>query len=179
MPKVRTIFDTPKRYHCPIGSEFDNVYQEEIDSDTGRKTLVIIGKTNIYDRIQADLEGSKIENIMAKLAAGDLSVLRNEQLIYADATEMPKTLMEAQNIVVKAKQEFENFPTEIKRLFNNSAEQYVSEMGTEKFLEKMAPYNEKMAAIEKEGNLAAYNKKVKDQADFEKAVELAKGDKTE
>lgn len=179
MPKVRTKFDTPERYYSPIGSIYDNVYQEEIDPETGKKSLVISGKTNVYERIQQDLEGSKIENIMAKLAAGDLTVLRSGDLIYADATEMPKTLMEAQNIVVKAKQEFENFPMEVKRLFNNSAEQYVSEMGTDKFLEKMGPYNEKIAAIEKEGSLAAYKKKVQDQADFETAVALAKGEKTE
>ena len=66
-------------------------------------------------------------------------------------------------------------PTEVKELFNNSAEMYISEMGTKEFFEKMSPYNNKIAAIEKEGSLKAYNKKVADQAKFEQDVAKAKG----
>lgn len=64
--------------------------------------------------IQQDLEASKIENIIHKLAMGDLSVLKQAQLTYVDEEEYPKSLMEAQNIVVRAKAEFDKFPAEVK-----------------------------------------------------------------
>ena len=83
--------------------------------------------------------------------------------------------MEVQNIVVKAKEEFETFPLEVRELFNNSCEQYVSEMGTESFLNKMEPYNKKIAEIKEAGSMKEYNKKVADQAKFEKDVAAAKG----
>lgn len=67
---------------------------------------------------------------------GDLSVLKQAKLTYADADDFPKTLMEAQNIVIKAKGEFDKFPEEVKKLFNNSPEQYVSEMGSDDFIKK-------------------------------------------
>ena len=49
---------------------------------------------------------------------GDLSVFREAQLTYADADDFPKNLMEAQNIVVKAKAEFDGMPKEIREMFD-------------------------------------------------------------
>ena len=96
--------------------------------------------------------------------------------MYVDATVMPKSLMEAENLVLIAKQEFETMPLEVKRLFDNSPEKYVEEMGTELFTNKMAPYNEKIKAIAEAGSVKEYNKKVAEQAKFEKDVAAAKGE---
>ena len=52
---------------------------------------------------------------------------------------------------------------------------YVSQMGTEEFLNKLAPYNEKIAKIKEAGNLAEYEKRVMEQAKFENDVAAAKG----
>lgn len=66
-------------------------------------------------------------------------------------------------------------PKEVREKFDFSADKYVNEMGSKEFLEKMGPYNEKIAAIEKEGSAKAYNEKVAAQAKFEKDVAAAKG----
>ena len=158
----------------PAGDRYLETFQEEIQKD-GSKVVICVGKTNIYDRIQEDLESTKIENILKATAMGDFSMLRMQDPTYIDATTFPKNLMECQNIVLKAKAEFEKMPTEVKELFNNSADMYVNEMGSEVFFKKMAPYNKKIAEIEKEGSLKAYNKKVSEQAKFEKDVAAAKG----
>lgn len=106
---------------------------------------------------------------------GDLNALNQRETIYADATTMPKNLMEAQNLVVKMKYEFEQMPLEVRKQFDYSAEKYVDEMGTEAFMEKMAPYNKRLKDIEEAGSLKEYEKKVKAQAKFEKDVAAAKG----
>lgn len=167
-----------ERFYCSSGSRYENVYQEEINKKTGKKHLVKTGETCIYDLIQADLEQSKIENIIHKLAMGDLSVLRQAELTYVDEDDFPHSLMEAQNIVVKAKSEFDKFPPQVKELFNNSPEQYVSEMGTDEFFKKMSPYNDELAAIEKEKTNAEFNQRVEDAVTFNKAVNaaMAEGD---
>lgn len=170
MPNVKTKFSEHKRYHCSAGSRYENTYQEEIDKKSGKKVLVKIGETCVYDMIQEDLEQSKIENIIHKLAMGDLSVLREAKLTYVDASDFPKDLMEAQNIVVKAKAEFDKFPPEVKKEFNNSAEQYVSEMGTDEFVKKMAPFNDEIAKKTKAENDAAFNARVDEAVTFNKAV---------
>lgn len=172
MPKTvfRTKLDEHKRYYVTSGSGYEKEYQEEIDKKTGQKKLVCIGKKDVYALIQTDLESTKIENILHKLAVGDLSVLRQASLTYVDEKDFPHSLMEAQNIVVKAKQEFEKMPLEVKKLFNNSAEQYVSEMGTNEFLEKLSPFNDEMKKRHEDEKTAEFNKAVDDTVAFNKAV---------
>lgn len=170
---IKTKFDR-QRVFTPAGTKYLNTYQEEIDKK-GHLHLVKVGQTNVYDKIQADLESTKIENILHQVAMGDLSVLNQRETLYVDATNMPKNLMEAQNIVIKAKAEFEEFPKEVREIFHNSPEEYVSEMGSKEFLDKMAPYNKKLADIQEAGSLKEYNEKVAKQAKFEKDVAAAKG----
>lgn len=173
MPDVITKFTPHKRYHCTAGSKYENTYQEEIDKKSGKKVLVKTGETCIYDMIQEDLEASKIENIIHKLAMGDLSVLREAKLTYVDAEDFPKNLMEAQNIVVKAKEEFDKFPAEVRKEFNNSPEQYVSEMGTAEFDKKMAPFNDEIAKKIKDDETRDFNNRVAETAAFNSAVNKA------
>lgn len=173
MPSFRLKTDEHKRYHCTSGSRYEKEYQEQIDKKTGKKTLVVTGKKDIYALIQSDLESTKIENILHKLAVGDFSVLRQAELTYVDEKDFPHSLMEAQNIVIKAKQEFEKMPVEVKKLFNNSAEQYVSEIGTDDFIKKMSPYNDEIAKKQKAEKEAEFNKAVTEQVAFNKAVNEA------
>lgn len=146
----------------PAGTKFLKTYTQSTLS--GRLTLECTGKTNVYDMIQADLEDSKIENIMKRVMMGDLSVLRQGEPQYIDASTIPNNLMQVQNTIVRMKEEFEKMPAEVKEKFNYSAEQYVNEMGSKEFLEKMSPYIEKIEKISKEKNAAEYEKKVKEGA---------------
>lgn len=172
--KIYSQYNKPPRIETPAGDEFLEVFQEEIGKD-GKREVVCIGKTNIFDQIQEGKEATEIQNVLAACAMGDMSMLKSQEPLYIDATTFPKTLMEANNIVVKAKEEFEKLPKEVREKFDYSPDLYVNEMGTKEFLEKMAPYNEKIEAIQKEGSVKAYNKKVAEQAQFEKDVAAAKG----
>ena len=91
---------------------------------------------------------------------GDLNALNQRDASYFDATTMPGSLMESQNLVLRLKDEFYKMPVEVRKLFNNSPEEYVAEMGTNEYLEKMAPYNEKIKAISMEKSAKEYEKKV-------------------
>ena len=155
--KVYTQFDRPKRVFTNPGTRFLDTFQEQIAKD-GSIEVVKVGQRCVYDEIQVDLESTKIENILHAVALGDLNALKQREAFYVDATTMPKNLMEAQNIVVRAKEEF-----------------YVSEMGTKEFLDKLSPYNDKLAAIKKAGDLKTYNEKVAAEAKFQKDVEAVKG----
>lgn len=172
--KVYDQFNRPKTLPTEAGNHYINEYQEEIAKD-GKKELVKIGEKDVYEMIQVDLESTKIENILHAVAMGDLQALQQKEALYVDTTTMPQNLMEAQNIVIKAKSEFEKLPLEVRKEFDYSAEKYVSEMGTKEFLEKLAPYNKKMAAIKEAGNMEEYNKKVAAEAKFQKDVKAAMG----
>lgn len=174
MQTFRTKYDNHKRFHCANGSRYETLYQEEIDEKTGKLHLVKTGKKDVYQMIQEDAEDSKMVNIVQKLALHDYSVLKEAKLTYVDEAEFPHSLMEAQNIVVKAKQEFEKFPIEVKKLFNNSAEQYVSEIGTKEFMEKMTPYNNELAEIKRKQDEEKFNAAVAEQIKFDNAVAARK-----
>lgn len=168
------LIEQRKRHYAPTGNGMLNVYEEQLKR--GHKELVKTGETNVYDRIQEDLEQSKIENILHRLAMGDVEALNQREATYMDTTTMPKELRDTLNIVLKAKNEFEKMPIEVKELFHNSPDEYVSEMGTQEFFNKMSPYNKKIAEIEKAGSAKEYEKKVKEQAKFEADVAKAKGE---
>lgn len=173
-----TKYKPAKKENTPAGDKFINTYQEKFTKD-GHKILEKIGTKNVDDIIQADLESTKIENILHAVAMGDLRALQQRDVSYFDATTMPKNLMEMQNLGIKAKSEFDAFPKEVKELFHNSCDEYVAQMGTQEFFDKMSPYVQKVKDIEAAGSMKAYNKKVAEQAKFEKDVAAAKEVKTE
>lgn len=176
---IYSILNKPPKNNTPSGNEYLNVYQEEITKQ-GIKQLVKTGETNVYEIIQADIESTKIENILHAVAMGDLNALHQREATYADATTMPKNLMEAQNIMIKAKDEFYKMPIEVRKEFDNSPEKYISLMGSDEFLKIMAPFNEKIEAISKENSHKEYLKKVKEGAklniDIEREMAAMKGD---
>lgn len=169
-----TIKNHPKTKGQNLHIIYEPEYLEVIKKD-GSKELEEVGQTNIYEKIQSHAEQCKIENILHAAAMGDLSVFNQRETTYADATTLPKSLMEAQNLVLRMKQEFETMPLEVREIFNNSPEMYVNMMGTKEFNEKMSPYNKKIADIEKAGSLKAYEAKVKEAAKFNKDVKAAEG----
>ena len=178
---VHSLYNPPCVKPSESGRKVRNLYQEEIKK--GKLTLVKTGERSVWDLIQSHAEECKIENILHAVAMGDLNALKQRETVYADATTMPKTLMEAQNLVLKMKDEFYKLPLEVRKEFDNSPEMYVEEMGTQTFMDKMSPYNDQLKAIEAEKNHKEYLKKVSEGAqlniDIAKEQARLEGGKTE
>lgn len=176
---VYSQFKLPPRNYTSSGTRYLNEYQEELD-ENGQRQLIRTGQKNVYLMIQEDLENTKIENILHAVAMGDLSALKQREATYVDATTMPKNLMEAQNLVIRMKDEFYKMPLEVRKEFQNDPEVYVSKMGTEEFKEIMSPFNDKIAAIAKEKSDKEYRKKVQEGAklniDIEREMAVQKGE---
>lgn len=169
MKDLTPIYYTQREHPKNEGRDFHIIYDDElleVVSKTGEKHLEVVNTINIYERTQKHAESCKIENILKAAAMGDLSVLNQRDATYLDATTLPKSLAEAQAMASRMKAEFETFPSEVKELFNNSPEMYVNQIGTPEFLEKMRPYNKKMAEIQEAGSMKEYNKKVAETAKF-------------
>lgn len=170
---IYDLFHAPKTIPAEAGTEYLGDYQEHINKKTGKLELEKIGETNVYEIIQTHAEEIKIENILHAVAMGDMAALQQREATYCDATTMPKNLMEAQNLVIRLKDEFYKMPIEVRKEFGNDPEQYVSEMGTEEFNTKMAPYNEKIAKIAEEKNYKEYQKKVQEGAQLNYDIKKA------
>ena len=121
-----------------------NDYQIEIDK-RGHKSLHKIGEHDIWEEIQSYKEECSIDNILARAAAGDPNALNQRKGFYADITDSPKTLAEAQNNILKLKQGFEKLPSEIREKFDNSKEKFVMEFGSQSWIDKMGFTKEQKA----------------------------------
>lgn len=136
-----TAYNKPKTTATPAGSKEEPVYQMQIDL-RGNKTLVKTGMTNIYDIIQESLEQSKIETIIRRATEGDPYALTMMNGQYIDTTDVPNTLAEAQQFVIRAKEEFDQLPINIRRAFDMSAEKYIANYGTSDWINIMGIKNE-------------------------------------
>lgn len=121
---------------APSGTAEADIYEVEIDT-TGHKHLVKTGKTNTYEKIQASLESTKIETIMRRAAGGDLTALAVTNGQYLDCTDMPHSLAEAQNMLIKLEAQFNKLPLEIRQKYDMSAEKYIADYGTENWAKNL------------------------------------------
>lgn len=133
----RTIQDPQERIFSPTGEKLEEVWAMKIN-DEGKEEFYISGKTNIYEKIQAFAEDVKIENIIAKVTAtGDMSILQKVQGIYADTTEIPTNLFEAQQKIKEAEDVFNQLPTTVKEKYGNNFNVYLKDFGSETWAKNM------------------------------------------
>lgn len=133
----RTILDPPKVTVTPSGTKEEDIWQLKID-EKGNETFYIAGKTNVYEKIQAHLEETKLENILAKcIDTGDTTLLEQRQGFYADISEMPSTWIEAQNKIKNAENIFNNLPLEVRKQYDNNFNKYLADVGSKTWLKNM------------------------------------------
>lgn len=126
----------PFSYKTESGSPMKNEYSYKRDN-FGRKVLEKSGETNLYELIQLSLEETKIENILARCAAGDTSMLHPTGGQYLDTTEMPNNLIEAQQAIQQLENTWADLPMEIKNKYNNDVEYFIGQSGKEEWLRDM------------------------------------------
>lgn len=129
-------FNRPKTEAAETGNPYEPEYNIEFDKN-GKKNLVKVGETNTYSLIQESYEATKIENIMRRATEGDPNALNLTNGMYMDITDMPTSLAEMQNFVIKAQNEFDKLPIEIRKKFNMNVSEYIAEFGKDSFIEKI------------------------------------------
>lgn len=146
----KTLFKTPygerERHHAPTGSPMMDEYGYEIDK-FGRKILIKTGESNLYEKIQASLEETKIENIIARVTTGDTSMLRPDG-IYTDLSEIPNNLIEARQAMQNLENIWNGLDNEIKRKYNFNVDEFIGASGSDSWLRDMGLLKEKEAPKE-------------------------------
>lgn len=138
--KIENVFRKPYelKEHTGVisnGTQTEDIYSYQVNS-LGRKELVKTGERNIWEEIQAELEETKIENVLARALAGDGSVFRPDG-IYADISTMPTNLIEARQEIQKLENLWATVPNDIKNKYNNSIEDFISASGSNEWLKDM------------------------------------------
>lgn len=102
-------------------------------NELGKKELIVKGIKDRYQEAQDRLPGVEIKTLIDRYTMGDIAALERVKGIYGDFTETPTTYIEAMNVVQNRTEAFNALPKEIKQDFENSAEQFIAAIGTEKF----------------------------------------------
>lgn len=125
------------RFYTNPGTREENTYEIEVDKKTGHKKLICTGKKDIWTEIQSYKDECDIGQIIARAMAGDLNALNQRKGFYADISETPRDLFEAQNNILKLERGFNELPAKIREKFDNSKEKFITEFGSESWYEAM------------------------------------------
>lgn len=122
-------FNRPQTIASPEGcySHYETTYTEKLIE--GKLEVVEDGVVNHYDNIQAYADDGNIALTIDRLQNGFQVNLLPEGT-FADVTEAPRTLAEAQSVIIGLRSEFENLSPELRDRFGNSSELYISTYGS-------------------------------------------------
>lgn len=134
--KIYSRFKARPMEAAPSGEKEEATFEMQIDQN-GHKSIKKNGKTNIYEKIQASYEETKIENIIARALGGDSSGLMAHEGQFLDITNAPQTLAEAQQSIQAIKNVFDKLPLEIRAKYDMSVEKYIADFGSENWKEIM------------------------------------------
>ena len=131
----RTAYSEPLEIVTPSGKPTNEEWGYKL-MDDGSKKLVVTGETNVYAKIQEDLEGSKIENILKRASIGDMTDFRPDG-IYADTTEFPTNMIDAQRAIINMENTWNNLPKEIRDKYDNDVGKFIAASGSEEWMKNM------------------------------------------
>lgn len=130
----RSLLDTIEPVYTTSGDKIEEVLAMRI-GEGGKHEFYVAGKKNVYDEIQSYAEDSTIEAIISKvMATGDISILNQKKGEFMDLTEMPKDIFEAQQKIKEAEKTFAELPMSIRETYNNNFNEYLADVGSEKWL---------------------------------------------
>lgn len=128
-----------KRGHvksCP-GDKMHPVRSPIVQND-GTIKLEVTGYEDTDEIIDSYAASCSLEAILARFAAGDSTALNRYAPIYADVSEYPKTLAEAQQQLINAENAFNALPVEVKQKFGNDWHVWLSNADKPEWLDAMS-----------------------------------------
>lgn len=133
----RTPVSEPKITVTPSGEKEEDVIAMKLNENE-EEEFYIAGKTNVWEKTQADLEESKIGVILQRVnETGDISILNMRTGAYKDITNTPKNMIEVNERIQNAQKEFNALPEHIKEAYNNDYMAYYEDAGSENWNKMM------------------------------------------
>lgn len=120
---------------CP-GSPLHEVKHGEVQDD-GTIRLVVDRIEDTDKIIHSYAASTDIHNIIARIQAGDISLLNQKQGFFGDVTDMPKTYAEMLDLIKRGEEFFKRLPADVKEQYNNDFNQFFADF--DNALKKLTP----------------------------------------
>ena len=118
------------------GSDIYEIKQLTHDDD-GQEVLEVTGKLSISTQINSFKDLTDMSYIMARLAAGDDSVLNARQPLYGDFSDLAYDHRSALDHINNARVYFDHLPDEVRVKFDNDFRNWFSDAGSDSWIDKM------------------------------------------
>lgn len=141
--QIKTKFRTEEtrlRTKTNPGTKTLDLYEEKINQK-GKRELVKVGTTNVYNKIQSGKDETLIYNIIDRYKkTGDPNVLMRREAIYGEFLNTPGTPIELQNQLLKAEQSFFTLDKDVRDAFNNDIGEFKASILNGSFNEKFKTF---------------------------------------
>lgn len=112
---------------------FKRTRDGDIETDLHHRGLVCTSRTNVHKLIQKSAEGTKVYEILDKMARGLIGDVSFNQGSFIDVSTMPKDIIEVYETARKAEKEFSDVPKEMKDLFGSNPFEFASNFNADKW----------------------------------------------
>lgn len=133
----RSMIADPDTFISSSGDRVRPLFELGLDKDK-RKILVQTGSVDIPDFINAFQATTDMAFILARLSAGDVSVLNRKPCFYCDSTILPKTPAEGYDMIDQSIRAFDALPDDVRAKFNNNVLDWLASAGSPDWISKMA-----------------------------------------
>lgn len=141
---VSNFRETAEAWPTEAGENTRRTYLWERD-ENGEKVLKLDQIIDQQAEIDSYLEETKLENIIRRASIDPNIAARIAPDLgggIQDFTEMPHTLAELQNIMIRAEQIWGEIPKEIKLKFDNDVDKFVASFGTIEWAKNLGIYEQ-------------------------------------
>ena len=142
---VSNVHETAEAWPTEAGENMRRTYLWERNKE-GEKVLRLDQTIDQQAEIDSYLEETKIENIIRRASIDPAIAERIAPDLgggIKDFTDVPQTLAEIQNIMLRAEQIWDEVPKEIKIKFDNDVDKFIASYGTVEWAKNLGIYKEK------------------------------------
>lgn len=129
--KFRSAFDRgsvlARSFSSSSGLPYRETFERVVDPVSKKKFIKPSGKQPTYEIIQQNAKGNLISDIYARSLRGDSDAIGkvNDEM-FADITRAPKSLMEAENMLIKARSIYDSLSIDDRNASGNDFNTWLS-----------------------------------------------------
>lgn len=125
MRKPNRVSDVHNIFTCP-GNRKKSIFTPRFNGT--RVTLVETGSLDIQDEINAYAPYSDLRYMLSRLKVGDFSCVKSQAPLYGDFTSLPRSPIDAVNLVHDVERYFATLPDEERSACNNDWRVYFANL---------------------------------------------------
>lgn len=133
--KFRSFSNRPAAVPCPAGKPVSKVFKRVLDT-AGNSDIVYAGEEAVYESIQLAARGTLTKDLISRSLAGDDSAIPTPIESFADITDAPGSLLEAQNHLISAREVYDKLPADVKSRYGNNFGSFLSAVSDGSYMKR-------------------------------------------